>query len=471
MGIDSLFVVNNRTESLIAVKHWGSITSSEICERVFEAHRKSAREGVDGEVAVVDQDSYGFYVTRGEVTYVAACSKETAPLMVVEFLSQLYDVLRAYFGENVTEVILQEHHVTLYQLLDEMLDSGIPVNTHAGGLKVLVPPPNLYNRVTATVMGNQGVIVSDQDPLKLLPLPWRPNNINYASNEIYLDVIETIDATIDAEGKVLSSAVYGRIESNSRLSGMPDINLTLSNSHLIDEYNFHPSVRLSRFASDRVVSFVPADGTSVLMSYKVRPPSNKQDANQWQPRYIKANPWLKTANSDNPSSVPLPLYIRPQSAFGADQGRESVVVGSKPAFEKPVEGVALDVRLPSRVASADPTATHGQCTYDITSNSVRWVIEKFPNDKTPCLSVQVSMRSDDDGSSAAPSSHKPSADVAAANRRVQLQELVDITASFRVQGASVSGVKVETLQVRNEKYKPTQGVRYHTRSGTVVVRT
>lgn len=240
---------------------------------------------------------------------------------------------------------------------------------------------------------------------------------------------------------------------------------------MIDEYNFHPSVRLSRFASDRVVSFVPADGTSVLMSYKVRPPSNKQDANQWQPRYIKANPWLKTANSDNPSSVPLPLYIRPQSAFGADQGRVSVVVGSKPAFEKPVEGVALDVRLPSRVASADPTATHGQCTYDITSNSVRWVIEKFPNDKTPCLSVQVSMRSDDDGSSAAPSSHKPSADVAAANRRVQLQELVDITASFRVQGASVSGVKVETLQVRNEKYKPTQGVRYHTRSGTVVVRT
>ena len=99
---------------------------------------------------------------------------------------------------------------------------------------------NLYNRVTAPVMGNQGVIVSDQDPLKLLPLPWRPNNIKYASNEIYLDVIETIDATIDAEGKVLSSAVYGRIESNSRLSGMPDINLTLSNSHLIDEYNFHP---------------------------------------------------------------------------------------------------------------------------------------------------------------------------------------------------------------------------------------
>lgn len=142
MGIDSLFVVNNRTESLIAVKHWGAIAGSEICERVFEAHRRGQREGVDGDAACVDQGSYGFFLTRGEVTYVATCSRETAPLMVIEFLSQLYDVLRAYFGESVTETTLQEHHVTLYQLLDEMLDSGIPVNTHAGGLKVLVPPPN-----------------------------------------------------------------------------------------------------------------------------------------------------------------------------------------------------------------------------------------------------------------------------------------------------------------------------------------
>jgi len=366
--------------------------------------------------------------------------------------------------------VLQEHHVTLYQLLDEMVDSGVPVNVHAGGLKVLVPPPNLYNRVTSTVMGNQGIIVSDQDPLKLLPLPWRPNNIKYASNEIYLDLIESIDATIDAEGKVLSSAVYGTIEVNSRLSGMPDISLTLSNSHLIDEYNFHPSVRLSRFASDRVVSFVPADGKSVLMSYKVRPPANKQDANQWQPRYIKANPWLKTPNSDNPSSVPLPLYIRPQCAFGATQGRVSIVVGSKPAFEKPVEAVALDVRLPSRVIGADPTATHGEATFDVSSNTVRWVIQKFPSDKTPCLSVQVSMRSEDDEPTSTNGTSKTS-QTDASSRRMRLQELVDVTATFRVPGASVSGIKVETLQVRNEKYKPSQGVRYHTRGGRVVVRT
>jgi len=465
MGIESLFVVNNTTESLIAVKHWGASTSSEICERVFEHHRASAKHGCDAPCVCAEQEMYGFFITRGEVTYIGTCERETSPLMVIEFLMQLYDVLRAYFGDVVNEVTLQEHHVTLYQLLDEMVDSGIPVNTHPGGLKVLVPPPNLYNRVTSTVMGNQGVIVSDQDPLKLLPLPWRSNNIKYASNEIYLDLIEFIDATLDAEGKVLSSSVSGRIEVNSRLSGMPDINLTLSNSHLIDEYSFHPSVRLSRFASDRVVSFVPADGNSQLMSYKVRAPQKSDENQSWQPRYIKANPWLKTANSDNPSSVPLPLYIRPQCAFGDTHGRVSVVVGSKPAFDKPVEAVRLELRLPDRCASADPSATHGEATYDVSSNTVRWSIDKFPTDKTPCLSVQVVMTSEEEKKKPAGSAAAPEA-----TRRVHLQELVDINVAFKVAGASVSGIKIETLQVRNEKYKPTQGVRYHTRSGVVVVR-
>ena len=56
-------------------------------------------------------------------------------------------------------------------------------------------------------------------------------------------------------------------------------------------------------------------------------------------------------------------------------------------------------------------------------------------------------------------------------RKIKLQETCNVTAQFSVAGVGVSGVKVETLQVRNEKYKPTQGVRYHTRNGRIVVRT
>mmetsp|Transcript_14639 Transcript_14639/g.35362 ORF Transcript_14639/g.35362 Transcript_14639/m.35362 type:complete len:472 (+) Transcript_14639:269-1684(+) len=471
MGIGSLFIVNNKTEALCALKHWGpTVAATSVCDKVFESHRQSVKKNLYSDVITTDGKQYIFHITRGEITYIATTETETEPLMVVEFLTQLHTVLKAYFSE-VTESVLQEHHVTLYQLLDEMLDSGIPVNTHPGGLKVLVPPPNLLNRVSSTVFGHQGVLVSDHDPLKLLPLPWRSNNIKYASNEIYLDVIESIDATLDTEGRVLSSAIHGTIEVNSRLSGMPDISMSLSNSHLIEEYSFHPSVRLSRFAADRVVSFVPADGNFTLMSYKVRQPqTNAMQENSWQPKYVKPNPWLNTApgSGNNPTNVPLPLYIRPQATFGASQGRVSIVCGTKPAFEKPVESVNLEVRLPDRVTSADPSCTHGTATYDDIGHHVKWVIDKFPNDKTPCLTVQLQL------SSNTPKKGSAEAEAVAANggkTMVALQELVDIHANFSVAGVGVSGIKVETLQVRNEKYKPSQGVRYHTRGGRVVVRT
>jgi AP-3 complex subunit mu len=339
----------------------------------------------------------------------------------------------------------------------------------------------LLNRAQSVVFGHQGVLVSDQDPLKLLPLPWRSNNIKYASNEIYLDVIESIDATLDSEGRVLNSAVHGVIEVNSRLSGMPDISLSLSNSHLIEEYSFHPSVRLSRFAADRVVSFVPADGVFTLMSYKVRPPAQKE-APQWQPKYIKQNAWAQSQRlgggahaGSSATQVPLPLYIRPQATFGATQGRVSIVCGTKPAFEKPVESVSLEVRLPGRVTSADPSATHGGATYDDAGHHVKWIIDKFPSDKTPCLTIQLSLE-DHAASSLRAGDQKghqkaKGAGGDAEHRAVRLQELVDIHANFSVSGVGTSGIKVETLQVRNEKYKPSQGVRYHTRGGRVVVRT
>ena len=481
MGIGSLFIVNNKTESLCALKHWGpTVPHAAVLDKVFASHRESVKHNLYSDVLTTEGKQYCFHITRGEITYIATTESETEPLMVVEFLTQLHVVLKAYFTD-VTEAVLQEHHVTLYQLLDEMLDSGIPVNTHPGGLKVLVPPPNLLNRAQSVVFGHQGVLVSDQDPLKLLPLPWRSNNIKYASNEIYLDVIESIDATLDSEGRVLNSAVHGVIEVNSRLSGMPDISLSLSNSHLIEEYSFHPSVRLSRFAADRVVSFVPADGVFTLMSYKVRPPAQK-DAPQWQPKYIKQNAWAQSQRlgggahaGSSATQVPLPLYIRPQATFGATQGRVSIVCGTKPAFEKPVESVSLEVRLPGRVTSADPSATHGGATYDDMGHHVKWVIDKFPNDKTPCLTIQLSLE-DHAASSLRAGDQKghPKAKGAggdAEHRAVRLQELVDIHANFSVSGVGMSGIKVETLQVRNEKYKPSQGVRYHTRGGRVVVRT
>ena len=68
------------------------------------------------------------------------------------------------------------------------------------------------------------------------------------------------------------------------LSGMPDVRLGLNDKVLfetlgrevskgksveMEDVKFHQCVRLSRFESDRTISFIPPDGEFELMSYRL----------------------------------------------------------------------------------------------------------------------------------------------------------------------------------------------------------
>ncbi len=68
------------------------------------------------------------------------------------------------------------------------------------------------------------------------------------------------------------------------LSGMPDVRLGLNDKLLfenlgrevgkgkaveMEDVKFHQCVRLSRFESDRTISFIPPDGEFELMSYRL----------------------------------------------------------------------------------------------------------------------------------------------------------------------------------------------------------
>jgi hypothetical protein len=77
----------------------------------------------------------------------------------------------------------------------------------------------------------------------------------------------TIMSWSDNHGNVVSSEVTGILEVNCKLSGVPDLTLTFVDPELIDDCSFHPCVRYNRFERDRVVSFVPPDGTFELMRF------------------------------------------------------------------------------------------------------------------------------------------------------------------------------------------------------------
>ena len=90
---------------------------------------------------------------------------------------------------------------------------------------------------------------------------WRKKGVKYTNNEIYLDVVEEIDCSIDTNGLMVSCDVSGEILVNCKLSGMPDLTLSFTNPSIIDEVptpclgrsacllGLTPSERVSRASS------------------------------------------------------------------------------------------------------------------------------------------------------------------------------------------------------------------------------
>lgn len=62
--------------------------------------------------------------------------------------------------------------------------------------------------------------------------------------------------------------IYGEVQVNSHLSGLPDLTLSFANPSVLDDVRFHPCVRFRPWESDQILSFVPPDGQFKLMSYR-----------------------------------------------------------------------------------------------------------------------------------------------------------------------------------------------------------
>lgn len=112
---------------------------------------------------------------------------------------------------------------------------------------------------------------------------WRSEGIRYRKNEVFLDVIESLNLLVSADGNVLRSEILGAVKMKCYLSGMPELRLGLNDKVMfettgratrgkaveMEDVKFHQCVRLSRFENDRTISFIPPDGEFELMSYRL----------------------------------------------------------------------------------------------------------------------------------------------------------------------------------------------------------
>lgn len=161
------------------------------------------------------------------------------------------------------------------------------------------------------------------------------------------------------------------------------------------------------------------------------------------------------------------MYVKPNFSFSESTGRMNVMVGPRVELGKPLEGVLVRVPLPVCVASIDIQANHGVVSYDDKTKVILWDIGKIPRDKAPILSgiLQLDRTRDSSGNV---TQDKVSASYA--KNKVIWDDALALEASFRVVGAGMSGLTVDSLHLVNETYKLYKGVRYTSKSGRFVIR-
>ena len=318
---------------------------------------------------------------------------------------------------------LQQHNHK--QLLDEMVDGGFPITTETSLLKDLVRQPASIAKQLTAELGKSSVGIAGHNKTAV---PWRKAGIKYMNNEVYFDIVETLNVIVDVNGGSALSEVFGIIKSSCKLSGTPDLLLQFNDPNIIEDISFHPCVRYARYEQDKSISFIPPDGDFELLTYRM-------------------------------SNLPmLPIYCRPQITFYRGGANVNVMVNLRHSHGKSLDNVKVIIPLPP-IDNQQLTTSVGSITYDSSLQSLIWNIGKLnPQTQqskapTPSLSGKITFP------------------LTTGKSEHEIHYCPAVQVQFNLDGVSMSGLKVDSVQLRSENYKPFKGVRYFTTSGKYEIRT
>lgn len=230
-----------------------------------------------------------FSIIQDRLLFISPTSSEIEPLLVLEFLHRVADVLEDFLGAPLLATKVEGAYDVVAQLLGEMCDAGMVDKTEPNALRDVVEAPSRMGKFLEGVglpTSAPTALSSTNTPslaaLKARPgdnpaIPWRRSNVRHTSNELYVDMVETLSVIVAPSGRPLTARANGTIAFTAKVSGVPDLLLQLTRpggkmnmEHTMQLPVFHPCVRLARWRERAgELSFVPPDGRFVLAGYEV----------------------------------------------------------------------------------------------------------------------------------------------------------------------------------------------------------
>ncbi|KAL5016816.1 hypothetical protein ScPMuIL_006405 [Solemya velum] len=357
----------------------------------------------DGNVTpIIQHGNVAFTYIKYNNLYLVSTTKKNANMSIVfSFLHKLVQIFLEYFKE-LEEESIRDNFVLIYELLDEVMDFGFPQTTDTKILQEFIT---------------------------------QAKGIKYRKNEVFLDVIESVNLLVSANGNVLRSEIVGCIKMRVYLSGMPELRLGLNDKVLfestgrgksksveLEDVKFHQCVRLSRFENDRTISFIPPDGEFELMSYRLN-------------THVKPLIWVESVIERHAHS------------------RVEYMIKAKSQFKRRSTANNVEIILPVPADADSPKfkTTVGSCKYAPDQNSVVWTVKSFPGGKEYLMRAHFGLPS----VIAEDSEGKP-----------------PIHVKFEIPYFTVSGIQVRYLKIIEKSgYQALPWVRYITQNGDYQLRT
>ncbi|KAE9607386.1 putative clathrin adaptor, mu subunit [Lupinus albus] len=347
-------------------------------------------------------------------------------------------LFKSYFGGAFDEDAIRNNFVLIYELLDEIMDFGYPQNLSPEILKLYITQEGVRSPFSSKAADKA---VPNATLQVTGAVGWRREGLVYKKNEVFLDIVESVNLLMSSKGSVLRCDVTGKVLMKCFLSGMPDLKLGLNDkiglekeSQLksrptksgktieLDDVTFHQCVNLTRFNAEKTVSFVPPDGEFELMKYRIT------------------------------EGVNLPFKVLPTiKELGRTRMEVNVKVKSVFSAKMFALGVVVKIPVPKQTAKTNFTVTSGKAKYNASIDCLVWKIRKFPGQTESTLSAEVELIST---MTEKKSATKP-----------------PIQMEFQVPMFTASGLRVRFLKVWEKSgYNTVEWVRYITKAGSYEIR-
>ncbi|KAJ5073703.1 adaptor protein complex 1 mu subunit [Anaeramoeba ignava] len=413
MACSSIFIFDSKGKALIT-RNYRNDTFLGQAKRYISHLLEQAEENEKCPISEEKDGVTFIYVEHNSLYFVAATRYNTNAAIVVEFLYSIIKVFQDYFKE-VEEESISDNFVLIHQLLDEMMDFGYPQFSEAKVLQEYIVSET--HKLVTSENTSVPIAVTGQ-------VSWRKEGISHKKNQVYIDVIEKIKMTISEHNRVLNSEIIGSIMLNTELTGTPHCHLGLNDkirlekkssskklkSSQMDDIKFHQCVRLSKFDSDRSITFIPPDGPFELLSYRV-------------------------------SRITKPLFTIESMIERHPGSRIEYLLKVKSLFRSNATATNVHVFIPVNENADSPKikSSSGKCKYEPQSNQMNWWFKNFEGGKEHTMRAHFGLSSFDRKE---------------ADKR-------PITISFEIPYETVTGIRVKFLKIQEKSgYTALPWIRY-----------